>query len=103
MLAFGKQDLAGAQAAWKQVVELAPGSPEAQAAQRALEGITAAGHAGASGPHRAVERRSRSVIRFLLLALLFILVARAFWRIMDGVIEASRGGATGQTAAARPP
>jgi tetratricopeptide (TPR) repeat protein len=49
VLAFGKQDLAGAQAAWKQVVELAPGSPEAQAAQRALEGITAAGH-GASPP-----------------------------------------------------
>src|SRR5688572_15811319 len=49
VLAFGKQDLAGAQAAWKQVVELAPGSPEAQAAQRALEGITAAGH-GATPP-----------------------------------------------------
>jgi tetratricopeptide (TPR) repeat protein len=46
VLAFGKQDLAGAQASWKQVVELAPGSPEAQAAQRALEGITAAGHGG---------------------------------------------------------
>jgi tetratricopeptide (TPR) repeat protein len=49
VLAFGKQDLAGAQAAWKQVVELAPDSPEAQAAQRALEGITAAGH-GATPP-----------------------------------------------------
>jgi len=47
VLAFGKQDLAGAQAAWKQVVELAPGSAEAQAAQRALDGITAAGHGGA--------------------------------------------------------
>ena len=44
VLAFGKQDLAGAQAAWKQVVALAPTSPEGQAAQRALEGITAAGH-----------------------------------------------------------
>ena len=52
VLAFGKQDLAGAQAAWKQVVELAPGSPEAQAAQRALEGITAAGH-GATPPAQA--------------------------------------------------
>jgi cytochrome c-type biogenesis protein CcmH/NrfG len=50
VLAFGKQDLAGAQAAWKQVVELAPGSPEAQAAQRALEGITAAGHGGTPPP-----------------------------------------------------
>jgi len=52
VLAFGKQDLAGAQAAWKQVVALAPGSPEAQAAQRALEGITAAGH-GATPPAAA--------------------------------------------------
>jgi tetratricopeptide (TPR) repeat protein len=50
VLAFGKQDLAGAQAAWKQVVELAPGSAEAQAAQRALEGITAAGHGAAPPP-----------------------------------------------------
>ena len=31
------------------------------------------------------------MIRFLLLALLFILVARAFWRIVDAVIEAFRG------------
>ncbi len=31
------------------------------------------------------------MIRFLLLAVLFILVARAFWRIMDAVLEASRG------------
>ncbi|MBF8300050.1 MAG: type pilus biosis/stability protein PilW [Acidobacteria bacterium] len=46
VLAFGKQDLAGAQAAWKQVVALAPNSPEGQAASRALEGITAAGHTG---------------------------------------------------------
>lgn len=48
VLAFGKQDLVGAQAAWKQVVALAPDSPEGQAASRALEGITAAGHAGAA-------------------------------------------------------
>jgi tetratricopeptide (TPR) repeat protein len=46
VLAFGKQDLAGAQASWKQVVAIAPDSPEGQAARRALEGITAAGHAG---------------------------------------------------------
>ena len=48
VLAFGKQDLAGAEAAWKQVVALAPDSPEGQAASRALEGITAAGHPGAA-------------------------------------------------------
>jgi tetratricopeptide (TPR) repeat protein len=47
VLAFGKQDLAGAEAKWKQVIELAPDSPEAQAARRGLEGITAAGHPGA--------------------------------------------------------
>jgi len=44
VLAFGRQDLAGAQVAWQQVVDLAPDSPEGQAASRALEGITAAGH-----------------------------------------------------------
>jgi tetratricopeptide (TPR) repeat protein len=42
VLAFGKQDLTGATDAWKKVVELAPNSPEAQAAQRGLEGIAAA-------------------------------------------------------------
>jgi hypothetical protein len=44
--AFGKQDLAGAQTAWRQVVALAPDSPEGQAARRALEGVEAAGHSG---------------------------------------------------------
>jgi len=39
VLAFGKQDLNGAAASWQKVVELAPNSPEAQAAQRGLEGI----------------------------------------------------------------
>jgi tetratricopeptide (TPR) repeat protein len=46
VLAFGKQDLPAAQTAWKQVVALSPDSSEGQAAQRALEGITAPGHAG---------------------------------------------------------
>ena len=46
VLAFGKQDLAGAQKAWEQVVALAPSSPEGQAAKRALEGVAAAGHPG---------------------------------------------------------
>lgn len=45
VLAFGKQDLAAAAEQWKKVVELAPDSPEGQAARRALEGIAAA-HAG---------------------------------------------------------
>jgi tetratricopeptide (TPR) repeat protein len=44
VLAFGKQDLAGAEAAWKQVVAIAPDSQEAQAARKGLEGLAAAGH-----------------------------------------------------------
>ena len=42
VLAFGKEDLQGAAAEWKKVVELAPGSPEGEAARRALEGVAAA-------------------------------------------------------------
>ncbi|MDP1572501.1 MAG: tetratricopeptide repeat protein [Vicinamibacterales bacterium] len=37
--AFGQQDLAGAVAAWQQVVALAPDSPEGQAARKALDGM----------------------------------------------------------------
>ena len=49
--AFGKQDLAGAAESWKRVVELAPNSPEGQAASRALEGVASAGHpAGGAAP-----------------------------------------------------
>jgi tetratricopeptide (TPR) repeat protein len=44
VLAFGKQDLAGAEEAWKQVVAIAPDTPEGQAARRGLEGLAAAGH-----------------------------------------------------------
>ena len=46
--AFGKQDLAGAGAAWQQVIATAPNSPEAQAARKALEGLQQA-HPG-GGP-----------------------------------------------------
>lgn len=35
--AFAKQDLEGATTAWRQVIDLAPNSPEAQAAKRALD------------------------------------------------------------------
>jgi len=49
VLAFGKQDLRGAQAEWEKVVSLAPNSPEGQAARRALEGIAAA-HAKGTPP-----------------------------------------------------
>jgi uncharacterized protein len=35
------------------------------------------------------------VIRFLLLAVLFIMVARAFWKLVDNIIAGSRGGSAG--------
>jgi cytochrome c-type biogenesis protein CcmH/NrfG len=47
VLAFGKRDLQGATEAWKQVVQLAPGTPEAQAAQQGLQGIASAQGRGA--------------------------------------------------------
>jgi tetratricopeptide (TPR) repeat protein len=47
--AFGKQDLEGATEAWRQVMEIAPESPEGQAAKRALDAI-AAGHANVAAP-----------------------------------------------------
>jgi len=47
--AFGKQDLDGAGAAWKQVIALAPDSPEGQAAKRALDSLTSA-HAAVGAP-----------------------------------------------------
>jgi cytochrome c-type biogenesis protein CcmH/NrfG len=40
--AFGKQDLSGAAEAWRQVVALAPDSPEGQAAKKALDGLRSA-------------------------------------------------------------
>lgn len=45
--AFGKQDLAGATAAWNEVIKLAPGSPEATKAQQALDNLKAAHPDGA--------------------------------------------------------
>lgn len=40
--AFGKQDLDGATKAWQQVIQLAPDSPEGQAAKRALDSLASA-------------------------------------------------------------
>jgi YHS domain-containing protein len=34
------------------------------------------------------------VIRFLLLSIFIMLLARSFWRVMDGVIAAAGGGST---------
>jgi len=50
--AFGKQDLQGASEAWQEVLKIAPNSPEAQAAQRALNSLQSAHPAigGKPGP-----------------------------------------------------
>ena len=40
--AFGKQDMKGAAEVWQKVLEVAPGSEEAQAARQALDGLRAA-------------------------------------------------------------
>jgi tetratricopeptide (TPR) repeat protein len=48
--AFGKQDLEGAEAAWQQVLTLAPDSPEGQAARRALDSLRSAHPGGAPKP-----------------------------------------------------
>jgi tetratricopeptide (TPR) repeat protein len=50
VLAFGKEDLKGAAVEWQKVVDLAPGSPEGEAAKRALEGVAAAVHANQGAP-----------------------------------------------------
>jgi len=46
--AFGKQDLEGATKAWRQVVDLAPGTREAEVAKRALDSLATA-HQGLGG------------------------------------------------------
>jgi len=48
--AFGKQDLAGAAAAWEQVIKIDPNSQEAQAAQRSLANLQAAHPGGTPVP-----------------------------------------------------
>jgi tetratricopeptide (TPR) repeat protein len=51
VLAFGKQDLDGATQAWQKVMEVAPGSQEAQAAKRALDSLQSA-HPGSGGARK---------------------------------------------------
>jgi len=50
VLAFGKQDLQGAENSWKKVVEIAPNSDEGRAAQRGLEGIASSRQRGSPAP-----------------------------------------------------
>ena len=49
IIRFGKEDLKGAAVEWQKVVDIAPGSPEGEAARRALEGVAAA-HANQTAP-----------------------------------------------------
>jgi tetratricopeptide (TPR) repeat protein len=42
VMAFGKQDLKGAAAAWAKLIEMAPTSPEAETARKALQGLKTA-------------------------------------------------------------
>lgn len=49
VMAFGKQDLQGAEAVWQQLLQLAPDSPEGQSAKRALDSLKAAHPGGAPG------------------------------------------------------
>ena len=65
--AFGKQDLEGASKAWQQVVEIAPASPEGQAARRALEAMKSAHPDGRGQPPGTEGRVMSWLIRFVLL------------------------------------
>ena len=48
VMAYGKQDLAGAAAVWEKLIQVAPTSPEADLARRALQGLKSA-HPEAGG------------------------------------------------------
>jgi tetratricopeptide (TPR) repeat protein len=52
VLAFGKQDLAGAQKSWERVVEIAPDSEEGRRAKQGLDGLRSA-HQTAGGASQA--------------------------------------------------
>ena len=53
--AFGKQDLEGAAASWQRVIDLAPGSQEAQSAKKMLDGLKSA-HPGVGGGAASTPR-----------------------------------------------
>jgi cytochrome c-type biogenesis protein CcmH/NrfG len=53
--AFGKQDLAGAEQAWQQVIALEPNSAEGQAAKRALDSLKSAHPGGETTPPAAAK------------------------------------------------
>ena len=43
------------------------------------------------------------MIRVVLLAILFVLIARVFWRVFDGVIAGASGASSGRKAGRQPP
>jgi cytochrome c-type biogenesis protein CcmH/NrfG len=55
--AFGKEDIEGAKQAWQKVLEVAPGTPEASMAQRALDGLKS--HPATSGAAPAPRGQDR--------------------------------------------
>ncbi len=55
VLAYGKQNLPGAAAAWEKLIQMAPTSPEADVARRALEGLKSAHPEAGRAPGTAGE------------------------------------------------
>jgi tetratricopeptide (TPR) repeat protein len=78
--AFGKQDLGGATEVWQKVIKLAPDSPEGQAAKRALDTLQSA-HPGVGGAAQ------NALLEFVFV----LLAARAFWRLVGGIVQGIAG------------
>ena len=74
------------QEAWQQVIQLAPDSPEGQAAKRALDSLQSA-HPPARRRGAAGRNRVRDVPRSSCFMLLVFFVSRAVWRLFDGIVE----------------
>ena len=54
---------------------------------------TASRRQATGAAHRPREAET-ALLRFVLLALLIVMVARAFWRVIDGVMEAAGGASS---------
>ena len=90
--AFGKQDLDGASKAWQEVVDIAPQSPEGQAARRALDAMQ---NGAPRRPRPSAGHVSDDpmgwLIRVILFSLLLTLVVRAVLRLFAGIVEGASG------------
>ena len=93
--AFGKQDLNGATEAWEQLIRLTPDSPEGPSGEaRARQpAIGSFGHRQCSAEPRCL------MLRFVLLILFLVLVARVFRRVGGGAFQ----GVTGRQRRSDPP